>query len=130
LVSDSSEQRCVLAITVRVAVRHLLEFTILDSTNSPSASLLGFFEEDLVVFEAATTGLGLVEVSPDSGEHVRECEDEEEPVVEVVEEDGRQKGNGKVGQPPNDDADGSTLGSCGSREDFRGNQLRWVSMFM
>lgn len=123
MISDSSEQRRVLAIAVRVAVRHLLEFTILDSTDSPSTSLLGFFEEDLVVFEAAATGFGLVEVSPDSCEHVRECEDEEEPVVEVVEEDGCQEGDGKVGQTPNDDTDGSALSSGGSREDFRGDQL-------
>ena len=75
LIPHSSEQRCVFAIfTIRVTIRHLLEFTILDSTNSPSASLLGFLEEDLVLFEATTTRFGLVEVSPYTSEHVREAE--------------------------------------------------------
>lgn len=123
MISDSAEQRCVFAVFSRVAVGHLLEFTILDGTNSPSAGLLGFFEEDLVVFKAATARFGLVEVSPDSGEHVREAEDEEEPVVEVVKKDGCQKSDGKIGQAPDDNADGSALSSGGRREDFRGNQL-------
>jgi hypothetical protein len=127
LISHSSEQRCVFAV-ISVTIGHLLELAILNSTDSPSASLLGFFEEDLVVFEAATTGFGLVEVSPDSGEHVREGKDEEEPVVEVVEENWCEESNGKVGQAPDNDTDGSTLGSCGSREDLRGNQLWYVSI--
>lgn len=123
LISNSAEQRSVFAVISRVAVGHLLEFAILDGTNSPSASLLGFFEEDLVVLKAATTRFGLVEVSPDSSEHVREAKHEEEPVVEVVEKNGRQESNGKVGQAPDDNADGSALSSCGSREDLRGNEL-------
>jgi hypothetical protein len=127
LISNSSEQRCVLAV-ISVTVGHLLEFAILNSTDSPSTSLLGFFKEDLVVLEAATTGFGLVEVSPDSGEHVREGKDEEEPVVEVVEKDGCQESNGKVGQAPDNDADGSALSSCSCREDFCGNQLWYISM--
>lgn len=122
LISHSAEQWGVLAV-IRVAIRHLEEFTILDGTNSPGASLLCLFEEDLVVFEATTSGFRLVEVSPDSGEHVRETENKEEPVLEVVEQDGCQKSDGKVGQAPDDNADSSTLGSCCSREDLRGNQL-------
>lgn len=124
LIPHSSEQRCVFTVIgVRVAVRHLLEFAILDGTDSPGAGLLGLFEEHLVLLEAATARFGLVEVGPDSGEHVCEAEDEEEPVVEVVEEDGCQKSHGKVGQAPHNDADGSALGSCGGRKDLRGNQL-------
>lgn len=130
LVSHSSQQRCVLAIViVRVRVRHLLELAVRNSTDSPSTRLFGLFEELLVLFKAAATGFGLVEIGPDSSEHVREAEDKEEPVVKVVEEDGCQECNSKVSQTPDNDTDSCALRTSSSREDLSGNKLCFVSMF-
>ena len=62
--------------------------------------------------------------SPHASKGVGRGEDEEDPVVEVVEEDGRQESHGEVSNAPDDDRDRRALGPGGGWEDFGRNEPR------
>ena len=76
---------------------------LLDLGDAPAAALGGLLEEILVLLERAPAALRAVGPAPPAGEGVGGAEDEEEPVGEVVEPDGRQERDGEVGQAPDHD---------------------------
>ncbi|ROW04554.1 hypothetical protein VMCG_05117 [Cytospora schulzeri] len=82
-----------------------------DPRDPPGALLVRVLEELLVVLEAAAAALGQVQVRPDAGDGVGGGEDEEDPVLEVVEQDGAEQGDGEVGEAPDHDGDGGRLGT-------------------
>ena len=84
---------------------------------------LCFVEELLVLFEAAAATLGLVEVGPHSGEEIRRAEDQEQPVVEIVKHDRREQSHGKVGNAPDDNANGCALSTSGRGKDLGRDEL-------
>lgn len=106
-----------------VRVRHSQVCTIFDLPDLPGAILHGIVKESLVLLKASTTALGQIRPRPKTGNGIRSGEDEEEPVAQVVEHDGRQEGDGEVGEAPDDNADGGGLSASGGRIDLCGNQL-------
>ena len=127
LITNPAEERRTLTILLAVSsrIRHALELALLDLGDEPSAMLLGLLKELLILLEAAATGLGLIEISPGTGEKIRRTKDQEQPVVETVEHDGCEQRHGEVGDAPDYDADGGALGASGGRVDLGWDELRW-----
>ena len=117
------QQRLPLAIIpIRLGVRHIPVLALLHLEHVPRAFFLGGVEELLVLFEGPAARFRAVEVRPHARDGVCRGEDEEDPVVQVVEEDRREKRDGEVGQTPDDDADGGPLRTSGGGKDFGRDQ--------
>lgn len=101
LILQSLQQRLVLA--VRASIREPLIHTAGHFGDPPAPLLLCVDEKLLVILKAAPAAFREVDVGPDAGEGVRGREDEEDPVLEVVEQERAQKRHGKVCKPPYND---------------------------
>jgi hypothetical protein len=122
LIRNPPKQRLTLPLLpTRLRVRHLLPLALLNSPNPPTPSLPRLLKELQVLIKRPPSSLRHVHIRPGSGEQVCGAEDGEELVAEVVEEDGRQEGDGEVGQAPDYHADGGALGAGGCGVDFGGD---------
>lgn len=91
-------------------------------TDDPRTLVGGVVEELLVLLKGAVPALGTVQVGPEAGQGIGAGKDEEQVELEVVEADGRQQGDGEVGQAPDDDADGGALRARRRRVDLGRDQ--------
>lgn len=93
-----------------------------DLGHQPSSLLLGRGEEFLVLLERTVPRLRAVQVCEDARDGVGGGKDQQEPVLEAVEADRGEEGDGEIGQAPDDDGDGSALGSRRRGEDLGRDQ--------
>lgn len=127
LITYSTQQRQPLrinnlALIFRVRVEHLQPVAFRNPAHAPCLSFTRLLEELLVVVEAPATSLGEVKPRPQPGDSVGGREYEEYEVRQVVEHDGCQECDCEVGDAPDNDGDGGSLGARGGGEDFSGNQ--------
>ena len=85
----------------------------LNLPNTPPPPLRRLLEEILILLKRPPSTFGTVHPTPPARECVRDAEDEEEPVGEVVEHDGREECDGEVGEAPDDNRDGGALAAAG-----------------
>jgi hypothetical protein len=94
----------------------------LDLPDTPPAPLRRLLEEVLVLLKRPSAALGTVHPTPPACEGIRDAKDEEQPVFEVVEYDGREERDGEVCKAPDDDGDSGALGPAGGGVDFGGDE--------
>lgn len=98
LLPHPPQQRLTLPLLApRFRIRHEPPLATLDLPDTPRAFLPRFLEKLQVLLETPAPAFGHVDESPETREEVRACEDGEERVAEVVEEDGREQRDGEVG---------------------------------
>lgn len=112
-------------LVVGFVTRKIPEPSVADPGHEPGAFVGCLLEEFLVLLECAVPALWTVQIGQDPSYGVGGGKDKQQEVLEVVEPDGRQKGDGEIRQAPDDDRDGGPLGSRCRREDFGRDQSWW-----
>lgn len=95
---------------------------LVDLSDHPSPLLLSLLEELLILLEAATSTLRLVQPGPDASEDIGRSKNEKNPVVEVVEQNRGEQSDCEVGQSPDDHTDCCALCTRGGWEYLSGNE--------
>lgn len=123
LIRDPTQQRLRLTLlAIGLGIWQPPPLALAHLSNAPTALLLSRIEKLLILIETAPPTLGRIQPRPHAGEDIGGCEHEKDPVFQVVEEDGRQQGDGEVGQAPDYDGHGGALGARRGRVDFGGDQ--------
>lgn len=106
-------------------LRQIQPLPTLDSLHLPPALLARLGKEILILLETPPPTLGTIHPGPPTGKRVREREHQEQPVLEIVEADGRQQRDGEIGKAPDDDGDGGALGARAGGVDLGGDEPGW-----
>jgi hypothetical protein len=90
IICSPPQERLALAILVFLCrIRHMQPLALLDLPDTPLPLLRRLLEEVLVLLKRSSTAFRTVHPTPPASEGVRDAEDKEEPVFQVVEHDGR-----------------------------------------
>lgn len=129
LISHPAQQWCSFAIVASIFCRiwHFLVLTFLDCTDPPCSSLFGLFEEVLILIKAAVACFWKVKVSPYTGKRIGDSENQENPVLEIIEHDWSDKSHAEIGNTPYDHTYCGAVGACCGRVYFCWNELESVS---
>ena len=96
----------------------------LHPSHNPTPPLGSLLKEILVLLKRPPATLGHIHPAPPARERVRDAEDDEEPVFQVVEHERCEQRHRKVREAPDDDADGGALRAAHGGVDLRGHEPR------